>query len=262
MDITLKKKAEEIDDLPPEGEKVEGADVEEISEKERLRKLELDNAEMRGRLSALQEKKPTAVDQFQQTKLRVLTDINQMDDEQFEKLYKMQKHQASMAVMEQENAATKAESRRAVAEAEAKTELGIKYGTSFYEMKSQIEEALEDLSPEVRQDPKKLARYMERQYLALATQVKPKKATEKEEPRRRITPDFEQPNPVAIEKVKKSEDDEEITEVDRPLAKAMGLKTEKERKEYMTDFVPMNLGGGVVFRDPEKGFERVEPKAG
>jgi hypothetical protein len=265
MEITVKKKEAEADELPAEEKEVEGADV-VAKERERLRQLELENAEMRGKLSVSQPNKPSPVDQFQQQKLRVMTDINTLDDETFERTYKMPKHSASMAMFERENEMTRAESKRAIAEAEAKAEMSAKYGSNFYAIKAQIEDSLDDLSPEVRQDPKRLAKHMERQYMALQSERRINEP-EKIEPRKKIVSDFAKPGVGSVpgEKPPVEPETDEIPAEYQPLSKAMGITSEKERKEMMKrisdgEYVPMNLGGGVVFQDPNKGFEKVAPK--
>lgn len=260
MALTFKKKEEEIDELPPE----EGTDPVKESEDEKHR-LELENAELRGRMAERDkfEKKEPTVDTHEINKQRILADSNNMTDEDFEKIYKMPKHQAVAYTLDQDNRRTKYESKKAIAEAEAKTEMAAKYGADFYRFKNECESALEDLSPEARQDPKKVAAYMERIYRGLSTE-KTKSPTGKEvdSSRKKIVSDFEKPKPDA-EKVKKELTDEDLVEEQhRPLANVLGLRSEKERKEMMElqakgGYIPMNMGGGKWFKDPSRGFEKV-----
>ena len=45
------------------------------------------------------------------------------------------------------------------------------------------------------------------------------------------------------------------------LGRAFGLTSEKERKELLdTPYIPMELGGGLIFRDPSRGVEKIEAK--
>jgi len=125
---------------------------------------------------------------------------------------------------------------------------------------------LDDLSPEVRQDPKRLAKHMERQYLALQSEKRISEP-EKVDPRKRITSDFAKPSVGTVpgERAPVEVESDEIPAEYQPLSKAMGLTSEKERKEMMKrisdgEYVPMNLGGGVVFQDPNKGFEKIAPQ--
>lgn len=266
MALTVKvgKKSEEVDDLPiDEDASVDGGDVVEEDE---VTRLKIENAEQRGRLSILQKTQSDPRINHEQTKISVFQDANNMDDEAFFNKYRMQKHMATAAVLEQEQRMTKAETRQELAEARASSELSARYGTDYFKYKDQVEETLNDLSPEVRQDPKRLAKHLERTYKALAVdRPTPKpKSVSGDESRRRITSDFEKPIPESDPR--KNEDlkpKDEIEEQFRPLAKAIGLTSESERVKYKSivdsgEFVPMDLGGGVSFSDPAKGFERAE----
>lgn len=262
MEITLKKKEDENNEdenneLPPKDEDIKTPSIEEEK-----RRLELENAEMKGRLSALKEQpRPQPTNTHEQTKQRVYADAAGMDDENFQKVYGMSKDQAKLTIVEREAAMSRTESRRAMAEAEAKTEMATKYGTDFYLYKGQVEDAVADLSEEVRSDPSRLSKAVERIYLGLR---KDSKAPSKEDPRKKIVSDFSPPTP-SIDAEKKP-DAKEIPEAYKPLSKVFGIKDETERQELMKtikegEYVPMNMGGGIWFKHPDRGFERVESKA-
>lgn len=258
MEITLKKK-DETDHLPQEEEEVKTPSIEEEK-----RRLEIENAEMRGRLSAIKEQpKATPVNSHEQTKQRVYADVASMDDEQFQSAYKMSKDAAKMTIMERETDMSRKESRRAIAEAEAKAEMGIKYGADFYRYKNHIEEAVADLSDEAKSDPQRLSRAMERIYLSLQKEGVIK--TTKDDARKKIVPDFEKPMPGG-DKTERTLENDEVVETYRPFSKVFGIRSEKERKDLMKtidegEFVPMDMGNGYWFKNPARGFERVERKA-
>lgn len=257
---------EEQDELPGE---IENQEEEEVVVKdthaEEALRLKLENAELRGKLSVTQkvERPADALTLHEQAKAKVFSDINMYTDDQFEQIYKMPKSQASITMLDRENALTKAETKRLHAESEAKSEMGAKYGTEFYKYKAEIEEAVEDLSEEARKDPKRVARFMETKFLSLQREEKPAPrpgSVKGDEGRRKVVNDFDKPNPQQDETLaKKQEKLDVIAEGDRALAKSMGITSEKERLSYMTDFVPMKLGGGIWLKDPNKGFEKIEP---
>lgn len=265
MALTIKrsaKEAEELDTLPEGSEEEQETIVETVEEDEAL-KLKIENAEMRGRLSILQktERPVDAMTIHEQQKAIVFSDMNTHSDEQFEQKYKMPKHQASTTMLERDNALSKAETKRLHAESEAKSEMGAKYGTEFYKYKAQIEEAVEDLSEEARKDPKRVARFMEKQFLAMQKEEKPtlRQSSKETEGRRKVVTDFAKPNASADNELhRKQEEPDVIAEGDRELARNMGITSEKERLSYMGDFVPMNMGGGKWLKDPSKGFEKIE----
>ena len=264
MTLEFKKKnEEEIDELPPE----EGEEDAIESEKEKLHRLELENAEMRGRQAEREKvekpKEPT-VNQHEANKQRVFADSASLSDEDFEKVYKMPKTEARQTMLDRDNQILKYESRVAHAEAEAKVELSTKYGADFYRYKNEVETALADLSPEARQDPKRVAAFMERTYKSLAVEPTKVKKENLDPSRKKIVSDFEKPKHDPEARGKADEEEDLVEEQHRPLANVLGLRSEKERKEMMEmqakgGYIPMNLGGGKWFKDPNKGFE-IEPK--
>lgn len=255
MEVVLKKKDEEIDDLPGNNE----PDTKAIEEEKR--RLELENAEMRGQLKERNNTvKVTPQAQHEQVKQRVLSDVNGLDEEKFQEIYKMGKSQAMMTLMERDTAISKSEARLATADAKADVEMVAKYGSDYYTYRTQIDEAISDLSDEAKGDSVKLARAKERILISLKNAAPPKI---KNDEKKRIINDFEKPTP-GIPVDKKMND--EIPDVYRPLSKAFGIHSEKERQEYMQlvkdgEFVPMNMGGGVWFKHPDRGFEHVEKSA-
>lgn len=262
LTVKVGKKAGELDELPEdETTEVEGADV--VENQDELLNAKLEAAELRGQLKAMKGGQPTGQNSHDQIKQAVFNDANTLSDDDFQTKYRMAKHMATASVLEREGAMTKSEMKQELAEAKAASELSGRYGSEYYKYKDKIEETLTDLSPEVRQDSKRLAAHMDRIYKSFAIdRPKPKTAAEKEETRRRMTPDFEKPTIEAGNGKDKQEggDKDEIEENDRPLARAVGLSSETERRKYKAmidggEFVPMDLGGGVTFSDPAKGFE-------
>ena len=262
MEVKLKKKEEvevEEDSLPAD-------DTPKIN---REHELELELAEKRGELKALKNNaNPTGQMSIEQTKQLVFGDINNLTDEDFQKKYKTSKHAASMTVMDADNRQTKAEAKQLHAEAISTSSLSAKYGTDFYKFKNQILEDVNDLADTAKQDPEKLQRWMERQYLALSKdEGRPiqKKSTDD---RRKVVEDFEKPT-VEVDGKKEIDNpaNDEIKDVvppdsdisDQRLAHSMGLHSEKERKQYADKnliYVDMELGDGYHFGDPKRGFER------
>ncbi len=265
LKIKVGKKEDEQDELPTD----EVDDIEtpiEADDSDELLNAKLEAAELRGKLSVLQKAAPDPRNNHEQTKLTVFQDANTLSDEDFQKKYNMQKYMATAAVLEQENRRTKSETQQELAEARASSELSARYGTEYFRFKDQIEDTLGDLAPEVRQDPKRLAKHLERTFKALSSEApKPKPKVVNANDRRQVVSDFDKPTGERGAR-KAAEDDaapDEIEEQYRPLAKAVGLSSESERVKYKAmvdagEFVPMDLGGGIRFADPAKGFERVE----
>lgn len=259
MPIEMSKKKEaELDELP------EGEDVaSKPSLEEEKHRLEIENAEMRGRLSAAKETSSTPVaNSHEQTKQVVYRDAGALDDDKFFEVYKMTKSEAKATLTQREAEIARKESKLAFAEAEAKVELATRFGADFYRFKNQIEEGIADLSDDVKADPKRLAKAMERHYLSLQKEgVAPKL---KDDQRKKIVSDFERPGATGA--VEKKENEEQIPDVYKPFSKVFGIRSEVERKDLMKtidegEFVPMNMGNGYWFRHPDRGFERDEPKA-
>lgn len=261
MSLQFKKIEDKETEVLPDKET--GEDVSVDTSIEEKRRLEIENAEMRGRLSVIDEQKRTVnTNSTEQIKAKVMGDVNGLEDDKFQELYHMTKSQAVAAIYEQENKQSRVEMRRATAEAEANSEMGIKYGSEYYRFKNQIDESIADLSDEARTDPKRLAKHKERMFLSLQKETAIR--SNKDDSRKKIVNDFEPPTPP-IDKKNEEIKNEEIPDKYRSLTKVFGLKDEKERKEYMQmikdgSFVPMDMGGGMVFRHPDRGFEVAEKK--
>lgn len=272
MKVEIKKDETEIEAETGPGEGTEETNGTEPTptEVDRVRQLELENAELRGRASALQSvAKPSESAQSQnQWQAVVLADMNTLSDDDFIAKYKYPKYQATAAILEQklhdvkqEQAATKADQQ--VTKIESR--LAAKYGKDFYDVKSDVDEMVSVLSPEVKQDPEKLARFMERAYLAASKDKKtPSLLINKgeEKPKgegvKRIVSSFEKPTPTPQGGSRKEANQDEVPEEFRSLAKSFKITSEKERQDLMKDnFVPVDFGAGLVFRDPEKGVEKV-----
>lgn len=259
MAIEFEKKKDEVEELPKEDEKEVVSSIDEEK-----RRLEIENAELRGFKKATEEKKTersSAQTAHEQTKARVGADMVNMDDDKFQEIYKMNKSEARSLMAQKDSDLSREENKRLMAEAEAKVEMATKYGASFYQYKNQVEEAVADLSEDVRSNPARLAKAMERLYLGFQKEgpIQKKESLD----RKKIVSDFEKPTPsIPVEK----KESEEIPEQYRPLSKVFGIRDEKERKDLMRtiangEFVPMDMGGGYWYKDPAKGFEKVEQKA-
>ncbi len=285
MKVKIEKKEEAasketVEDELPEDKKNKGtdvdedetADLDEITDDEdegsdededevgSLRQVELEKARLEGELRALKGDKTKPADQKRQYIQQVYADLA-MDDDEFKTKYRgYNKSQVVAAVHDEVNA----DSNSKISRLEAKNSLSRKY-EDFIDYEDAIDEALTDANPAVLQDPARLKKFMERAYISASkehpvekTRVLKKGKASKEEPVKRIVKDFHAPTPKASGKESEEGDDnqDEIKEEDRALAKRFGLTSEKQRKKYMSNFIPMNLGGGVVFEDPKKGFEK------
>jgi len=275
MKVELKKEEvvenETLDPNEPAGEEtpsVEQPAPEPSSDAQRLRELELQNAKLEGQISTLQSisqpsKSVENQTQVQQNawKATVLADINGMPDEDFRTKYKFEKYQATAAILEQEMLTKSAKTDRQVAELTAENRLVAKYGKDFMAVRSEVDEMVALASPEVRQDPVRLEKLMEKAYLASSRDKKsdvepmPKpKGTEM----KRIIQNFEKPTPAPSSGKRNEPEKDELPVEYRDLGRALKLTSEKERQELMAnDFVPMQLGGGLVFKDPSRGVEKI-----
>jgi len=131
-----------------------------------------------------EEKKPEpALDPEEQrwndTKSRVMSDVGQMDDERFQEVYKMSKAEARIQVQEQDSYRAQVKSNERTARIEAESRLAMKYGQDFGEVAGDVRKFVAELSPEVRQDPDRLERALEREFKLIRSE-KPKP---KEEPK-------------------------------------------------------------------------------
>lgn len=270
--VKLEKDAKAEDEIV---EKEELEDVEDTGNADEQdndresRDLEIENAHLKGKLEALQiqPKKEAQMSQSERARIQLLNDTNNLTDEQFEGIYKAPKHQVMVTFLDQQLQNTKFENQQKLNESEAMQELAGKYGKDFSKYKKDLREALEDLSPAVRQDPERLSRALERQFLALSkldesvVKKAPIKKKEDDMQRRKIITDFEKPGVAGGDDIKPPSDTSKSDEL-KPEHKELGsrwFEKESERKQYLGKVVhvPMNFGNGVVFKDPKKGFEKV-----
>lgn len=248
---------QETENLPEGQETPEVPPVDDIA-----KKLELENAELKGRISAFESiakstPQPQTQNQADAWKQVAYNDINTLDDDEFETKYKNKKHQVSAAILEYEIKTQSAQTRQEVAELKAENKLMSKY-PDLHKYDNVIREALTDSSPEVKQDPERLARVMERAYLAAAKENPAPKKKEESMERRQIQANFEKPSPKFAGNPGKGNENDEIPGEFAPICRAFGIQSEKERRALMeTDEVETDYGNGIVFRRSEKGFEKV-----
>lgn len=280
VDPKEEQKEEEVDNLPPaeEPSNVTPEDKQQISDTERIRELELKLAEERGRSSVLETKKPeqsqpqisAEEDQYYKAKAVVMNDAGTLDDESFIKKYNMDKSSVRLHYLEYERRIDQQKNQEQLAKIQAENEILSKYGKTFAKYRSDVTQAIEEAAPEVRRDPSRLAKFMERTYLALSRDEKDEKVVEKTpkakdskagEPMRRIVNDFDAPSASSAEKDKGRKDEkDELEGEDLEVGRHFGIFTKSEREKYTGRYLEMNFGGGKVFRDPKRGFEQVEKK--
>lgn len=280
VDPKEEQKEEEVDNLPPaeEPSNVTPEDKQQISDTERIRELELKLAEERGRSSVLETKKPeqsqpqisAEEDQYYKAKAVVMNDAGTLDDESFIKKYNMDKSSVRLHYLEYERRIDQQKNQEQLAKIQAENEILSKYGKTFAKYRSDVTQAIEEAAPEVRRDPSRLAKFMERTYLALSRDEKDEKVVEKTpkakdskagEPMRRIVNDFDAPSASSAEKDKGRKDEkDELEGEDLEVGRHFGIFTKSEREKYSGRYLEMNFGGGKVFRDPKRGFEQVEKK--
>ncbi len=258
-------KTEEQETLPPAETPAAEPVVEETPapvEVDRVRELELENAALRARADTLKEvaTQNKAVDNSNASKDAwkgaILADSNSMTDEDFRAKYKTEKYQATAAILEFDMKDSNQKTQQRIASVQAEQRLMTKH-KDFLSVKAEVDEMVAMASPEVRQDPDRLEKLMERAYLAAEKkEVKPA-APQTKENVKRIINSFEKPTPKGESKGSESASDD-LPEDIRALGKSFGLTSEKERKELLSNaYIPMDLGGGYVFRDPAKGVEKV-----
>ncbi len=218
--------------------------------------LRIELAELRGRLSQATEEKraPAAVDTEKlaiDTKNRVIADANNMDEDQFQQMYKMTKLNAIHSVNQYDLEQEKSKNANKIAELEAKNELISKY-PGFAKMYDKVKSGISDLSPEARKDPARLAKAMEKEFLFVAKDDKDTATAPKREGdmnRKRISNDFERPTIQPNRSTERKEEDLVAAE-DRQLAARFGITKESDRKKFSSPFIPMDLGTDM--RDGKK----------
>lgn len=281
QDPKEEKTGDEVETLPPDEQSNEGTptpEPEKISDADKARDLEIQLAEARGKLSMVESKKPEATpapaisseeQQYYNAKAVVMQDANNLDDEAFAKKYNMDKASVRLHYLEYERNLDRQKSAEQIAKMSAENEILAKYGKDFAKYRSDVTEAINEASPEVRRDAMRLAKFMERTFLALSRDEKPdtpvtktpKKETKAGEPVRRITNDFDAPSEDPIQKNRgKKEENDDLEGEDLEVGRHFGITTKSERAKYEGRYLEMNFGGGKVFRDPKKGFEQVTKK--
>lgn len=257
------------DDLPSDNEDAPVETEDAGAEDSKASELELENARLKGKLEGISESaaKPapgTSQDEKDAAiKNACMADMSALDDDSFQTKYRMTKIQANSAIHDFEINKERTKNAGKIAELEVKSDLSSKYPTfakNFEKIKSNV---LADLSPEAKQDPVRLKRAMEREFLLLEKEnPSPAKKSAKEDPtRRRIVNDFEKPNRDQDRKEDRgSANKDELDPALAAVGKRFGITSETQRKKFMSPFIPMDLGGGVKFEDPNKGFEKVASK--
>jgi len=241
---------------------------EDNSPKKSERDLELENAKLQGKVEALSQKSKqnsaqSEVDKQEQLKAQVINHIDTLSDEDFEKSYNMSKVKAYKAISDHDRQLTETRSAESNARLEAKTDLVDKYGKSFQKYKYQIEDAIQDASPEVRKDPKRLYRFMEREFLALSSsdrdKNRPKNNDKDDKMNKRIVRDFSPPTPKDDISSRKSEEDEDDfkSESDRELAGKFGFETHKQLKEARGNYIDIDVGAGMKFTHDGHGGVKI-----
>lgn len=254
--MKIEAKTEEIKEEVVEQETENLPESKESPVDDSARKLELENAELKGKISAFETISKTSPKADQPNsqdawKTQALSDINVLNDEEFNAKYKYSKLQVNTAILQHEFNQQTSQQKTQFAELRAENQMISKH-SDFMDYKDAVREAINDASPEVRQDPERLSKVMERAYLA-AVKEKPKAKESME--RKQIASNFERPTPKT--EIKKPDNDE-IPEEHRAICNKFGIKSEKERKALMaSDDCETDFGGGYVFRDREKGFEKV-----
>ena len=259
---------EKIDD------KVEDAVV---GDEQDERDLELENARLKAKLEAHEEirserpivtKRDPEDEKYQQTKSIVLADSGSLDDDSFQEKYKMSKAEAKVHFVNHERERDSNKHNEDMAFLRAENIITKKYEEEYSKYENQVSESISDLSPSVRQDPKKLALHIERTIKALKADEPAPKPQRKSAPRKQedgemdkriVDSGFSKPNIVPDERnidLDKNKDDE-IAESDRSLAAKFGITSEKERLKYKnTNYIETDYGNGVKFGDPKRGFEK------
>ena len=225
------------------------------------RRLELENAELKGKVEAFQtiakstEKSNSTASKDEETwKNAALNDINILSDEEFIAKYKNNKMQVNTALLQYDFQKQTASQRQQISELRAENRMTAKY-SNFSEYKDQIQEAMNDAAPEVKQDPERLTKVMERAYLAALNNPSTKNKEVPMDRRSIQTTNFEKPRAHVD---KKQENSDEIPVEYAPICNAFGIRSEKERQQYLnTDEIETQFGNGYVLRDSKKGFEKV-----
>lgn len=279
MPAVLKSELEKNNDPQPLPPAPAPAAIPPVSEPEtpeqKSHRLELENAELRGKTSVL-EKEPPAQEpapmprpqrelQWEQTKILVNGHIGSMTEEDFETKYGVSKSIAQGQIVTGDQQISTEKTAERTTKMEAENKLYAKYGPEYAEVADEMSSIILEASPEVRNDPKRLASYIERQFKAIR---KPKKEEPKApvpvsgDPMQRRISNFDNSDPIPAPAANPNEPKK--TPVDPSFShilKQFKIDSEEERQKYMSENIRMDMGrsGGksVILADEKKGFERV-----
>lgn len=255
------------DEIPADEKENEEIPLEEESAKPTA--LELKIAHLEGKIDGMASAsaKPapgtSQEERDMAAKNQCLADMAALDDDSFTQKYRMNKLQANNAIHDFERNKEKTHNATRIAELEAKNDLLAKYpsiGKHFDKLKQTVKS---ELSQEAQQDPERLRRAIEKEFLLIekeTTTPPAKKKTQEDPMRRKIVNDFERPNGDPDRSSKERAGKDELAPELVEVGKRFGITSESQRKKFMSPFIPMELGGGYRFEDPKRGFEKVVQK--
>lgn len=247
-------------------------EVKEESPKiDKVKELELENARLKGLVEGRSQSTPQPVqtveseqDKYQKTKSTVLADAQSLTTEEFEERYKMSKAEAKLQFTNYELEQDRAKTLESMAILRAENQIAKKYGEKYSKYQEQIDSAIKDLAPSVRQNPQKLAEYIEialRSYMYDDKEDKPTPTPKKKEGaemnRKIVDSGFEKPNAVSDEIKTPSKKSDEIPDEYKPLATAFGLTSEKERQKFKEPQVDVAYGNNKWLT--RNGVETIKP---
>lgn len=212
---------------------------------DKARELELENARLKGMLEAKNapiappvQSVESEQDKYLKTKQTVLSDSTAMDSTDFEEKYKMSKAEAKLHFTTYEFEQERMTNKENMALLRAENQIVKKYGDKYAKYQDKIDAAIKDLAPAVRQDPQRLANYIEitlRSHLLDEKDETPAPKLKKESDpmnRRIIESGFEKPGVTREENTQTQKKSDEIDAELQPLAAAFGLTSEKERQKF------------------------------
>lgn len=256
MKVQIPEQSKETEVLPPnDGGEQPIVDELRPDPNDRIRELELEKARLEGEIrgrSASQAPVQTQGQSDQQIKQQVWADANMLSDDDFKTKWGTEKYKATTALLEKEVASTATQQRQETALLRAESRMASQH-PDFYEVKDQIDELVAMASPEIRQDPEKLAKLMEKGYAAAVKPTPRANAGGRNMNRSRITGGLESPTPQAAPSGRvENEDKDQLAPEYRELGRWFGITSESERKKLMeNDYIEMDLGNGtkLVGRD-------------
>lgn len=260
----IEEKQEEVVEQPVEKE-------EELSP-EKLRELELENARLKGQLEAraavtapAPQPASTEYERYLQTKNTVLGDANTLSNEDFEEKYKKSKAEIQLQFTNYEFEQERVKNAENLAILRAENQIVKKYGDKYGKYQDKIEATIKDLAPSVRQDPQRLAQYIEITLRSHLLDEKPEPTAQKpakKEPsdmRKIIDSGFEKPNAVPDDRIpSQKQKSDEIDDEFKPLASAFGITSESERKRYKND-PQVDVAYGPDIWLTKDGVKKIKP---